>query len=190
MAEFCRAVKRLAFFVPGVSEIRPVPSKSAMLERVHIGQRIQLLRLALGRDAGEVAKRAGYGRSSLSAIERGHVRDPRRSTLLALAGALGVRPEAFESDVEFLRELGRILQIDLRTALEEEVAEIPPGKGPNDPVTWADLQRMGALFYGADVEALEKGRPFVPGKLAGKTEEPGGKAAGAPGKPGGTAGDE
>src|SRR5688572_14802950 len=57
-----------------------------------IGNRLVALRRAAGLSKRQVAKRAKLSRSRVAKMERGRKADPRASTLLALAGALGVKP--------------------------------------------------------------------------------------------------
>lgn len=56
---------------------------------VQLGARLMRLRRARGLSVEELAARAGVAKGNLSEIERG-LRDPRYTTLVALAGALGV----------------------------------------------------------------------------------------------------
>lgn len=84
-----------------------------MLALVSVGRRFGLLRFALGKTQLELAERSGFTRDALSAIENDRVKEPRSSTLDAIAGALNVRRAALENDTELLRELARILGVTL-----------------------------------------------------------------------------
>ncbi len=55
-----------------------------------IGQRLKQLREAAGLTQQELAVKAGLSVSNLSQIEQGQKEDPRVSTVLALAKAMGV----------------------------------------------------------------------------------------------------
>jgi transcriptional regulator with XRE-family HTH domain len=59
-----------------------------------IGRKIKELREAAGLTQQQLATNAGLSSSNLSQIEQGHKRDPRISTLKALARALGVSIDA------------------------------------------------------------------------------------------------
>lgn len=57
-----------------------------------IAFRLRTLREAAGLSQQEVAERADLSLSLIAKMEQGRKADPRASTVLALAGALGVRP--------------------------------------------------------------------------------------------------
>jgi transcriptional regulator with XRE-family HTH domain len=57
-----------------------------------LSQRIKSLREATGLSQQEVAVRGELSLSLVAKLEQGKKADPRASTLLALAGALGVKP--------------------------------------------------------------------------------------------------
>src|ERR1700761_7893925 len=57
-----------------------------------ISKRIKAMRESAGLSQQEVATRADLSLSLVAKLEQGKKADPRASTLLALAGALGVRP--------------------------------------------------------------------------------------------------
>jgi len=57
-----------------------------------IANRLCSLRRAAGLSKRDVAERADLSRSRVAKMERGRKTDPRASTLLVLAGALGVQP--------------------------------------------------------------------------------------------------
>jgi transcriptional regulator with XRE-family HTH domain len=65
-----------------------------------VGKRLKQLREAAGLTQQELAFRAGLSVSNLSQIEQGKKADPRASTLLALARALGVTMESFFEPAE------------------------------------------------------------------------------------------
>src|SRR5262245_31364953 len=64
-----------------------------------LSQRIKRLREAAGLSRQEVARRGDLSLSLVAKLEQGKKADPRASTLLALARALGVRPGALLDDL-------------------------------------------------------------------------------------------
>jgi len=64
-----------------------------------ISARLRSLREAAGLSQQEVAMRADLSMSLVAKLEQGKKADPRASTLLALAGALGVKPGAILEDL-------------------------------------------------------------------------------------------
>jgi transcriptional regulator with XRE-family HTH domain len=64
-----------------------------------ISRRLKALREAAGLSQQEVAVRADLSLSLVAKVEQGKKADPRASTLLALAGALGVRPGEILDDL-------------------------------------------------------------------------------------------
>ena len=64
-----------------------------------IAYRLQTLRAAAGLSQQEVAERAELSLSLVAKMEQGRKADPRASTLLALAAALGVRPGQLIEDL-------------------------------------------------------------------------------------------
>lgn len=58
-----------------------------------LGVRLKQAREAAGISQQELASRAGLSMSLVAGIEQGRATDPRLSTLLALAGVLGVKLE-------------------------------------------------------------------------------------------------
>ena len=64
-----------------------------------LSQRIKRLREAAGLSRQEVATRGDLSLSLVAKLEQGKKADPRASTLLALARALGVRPSALLDDL-------------------------------------------------------------------------------------------
>ena len=65
----------------------------------NIAYRLRTLREAAGLSPEQVAERADLSLSLVSKLERGRKADPRASTLLALATALGVRPGQLIEDL-------------------------------------------------------------------------------------------
>jgi transcriptional regulator with XRE-family HTH domain len=63
--------------------------------RLAIGRRLKALREAAGLTQQQLATRAGLSVSNLSQLEQGQKEDPRISTLIALAGAMGISVAAF-----------------------------------------------------------------------------------------------
>ena len=59
-------------------------------EQPSLGGKVRALREALGLSQQALAVRAGLSLLQVAQLERGRKRDPRLSTLRALAGALGV----------------------------------------------------------------------------------------------------
>src|SRR3954451_1383531 len=64
-----------------------------------LSQRIKALRETAGLSQQEVAGRGELSLSLVAKLEQGKKADPRASTLLALAGALGVRPGQLLDDL-------------------------------------------------------------------------------------------
>jgi transcriptional regulator with XRE-family HTH domain len=64
-----------------------------------ISQRIRTLREATGLSQQEIAVKGDLSLSLVAKLEQGKKADPRASTLLALAGALGVRPGELLDDL-------------------------------------------------------------------------------------------
>lgn len=64
-----------------------------------IAYRLQTLREAAGLSQQEVAEKADLSMSLIAKMEQGRKADPRASTLLALARALGVRPGQLIEDL-------------------------------------------------------------------------------------------
>lgn len=64
-----------------------------------LSQRIKSLREAAGLSQQEVATRGDLSLSLVAKLEQAKKADPRASTLLALAGALGVRPGQLLDDL-------------------------------------------------------------------------------------------
>jgi transcriptional regulator with XRE-family HTH domain len=64
-----------------------------------ISARLRSLREAAGLSQQEVAMRADLSMSLVAKLEQGKKADPRASTILALAGALGVKPGAIIEDL-------------------------------------------------------------------------------------------
>jgi transcriptional regulator with XRE-family HTH domain len=64
-----------------------------------LSERVRALRAAAGLSQQEVAVRADLSLSQVSKLEQGTKADPRVSTLLALARALGVRPGQLIEDL-------------------------------------------------------------------------------------------
>jgi transcriptional regulator with XRE-family HTH domain len=64
-----------------------------------ISARLRSLREAAGLSQQEVAMRADLSMSLVAKLEQGKKGDPRASTLLALASALGVKPGAILEDL-------------------------------------------------------------------------------------------
>src|SRR3954453_11751905 len=64
-----------------------------------LSQRIKQLREAAGLSQQEVAMRGDLSMSLVAKLEQGKKADPRASTLLALAGALGVQPGDLVNDL-------------------------------------------------------------------------------------------
>lgn len=79
-----------------------------------IGSRIREIRLELRLDQPTVAQRAGIPKNTLSAIETGRVSDPRTSTIVAIAQALGVSVLALLDEEEFEKTIQAIQQWRLR----------------------------------------------------------------------------
>jgi transcriptional regulator with XRE-family HTH domain len=69
-----------------------------------ISARLRSLREAAGLSQQEVAMRADLSMSLVAKLEQGKKADPRASTLMALAGALGVKPGAILEDLVPPRE--------------------------------------------------------------------------------------
>lgn len=67
-----------------------------------LGPRMRERRTALGLSQEAVAREAGVSLNLVSKLERGVVTDPHYSTLVGLAGALGVAVD------ELVREPGRV----------------------------------------------------------------------------------
>ncbi|HEY1186716.1 MAG TPA: helix-turn-helix domain-containing protein [Gemmata sp.] len=65
----------------------------------NIAYRLQTLRGATGLSQQEVADKAELSLSLVAKMEQGRKADPRASTLIALAGALGVRPGQLIEDL-------------------------------------------------------------------------------------------
>jgi transcriptional regulator with XRE-family HTH domain len=65
-----------------------------------IAYRLRTLREAIGLSQQDVAERAELSLSLIAKMEQGRKADPRASTLLALAGALGVRAGQLIEDLE------------------------------------------------------------------------------------------
>ena len=57
----------------------------------HFGNLVRVIRQSSGLSAPELARRAGISNNALNRLERG-LSEPRLSTILALARALGVPP--------------------------------------------------------------------------------------------------
>jgi len=64
-----------------------------------ISNRLKGLREAAGLSQQDVAMRADLSLSLVAKLEQGKKADPRASTLLALAGALGIKPGAILDDL-------------------------------------------------------------------------------------------
>src|ERR1700683_1658974 len=64
-----------------------------------LSQRIKALREAAGLSQQEVAERGDLSLSLVAKLEQGKKADPRASSLLALATALGVRPGQLRADL-------------------------------------------------------------------------------------------
>lgn len=64
-----------------------------------IAYRLQTLRAAAGLSQQEVAEKAELSLSLVAKMEQGRKADPRASTLIALAAALGVRPGQLIEDL-------------------------------------------------------------------------------------------
>lgn len=65
----------------------------------NIAYRLQTLRKATGLSQEAVAEKAELSLSLVAKMEQGRKADPRASTLIALAGALGVRPGQLIEDL-------------------------------------------------------------------------------------------
>lgn len=65
----------------------------------NIAYRLQTLRAAAGLSQQEVADRADLSLSLVTKMEQGRKADPRASTILALSGALSVRPGQLIEDL-------------------------------------------------------------------------------------------
>lgn len=65
----------------------------------NIAYRLQTLRGASGLSQQEIAERADLSLSLVAKMEQGRKADPRASTLIALAAALGVRPGQLIEDL-------------------------------------------------------------------------------------------
>lgn len=107
-----------------------------MLPDVDIATRLKLLRTALKREQRQVAKKSGYSVNTLSGIESGRMKDPRPGTIAAIAGALGVRPEALTDDVACFQELARIIGI----RLDDLVG--PSADDDDRPVTHREVREL------------------------------------------------
>ena len=66
----------------------------------NIAYRLRTLREAAGLSQQEVAERAELSLSMVAKMEQGRKADPRASTILALAAALGVRPGQLIEDLQ------------------------------------------------------------------------------------------
>jgi transcriptional regulator with XRE-family HTH domain len=67
---------------------------------VNIGDRIRMVRKAVGVSQEEVARRAGTSLKNVGEIERGLVTDPHYSTLRGIAHALGMPVEVLVKEEE------------------------------------------------------------------------------------------
>ncbi|VTR90799.1 dna-binding protein : : HTH_31 [Gemmata massiliana] len=65
----------------------------------NIAYRLQTLRAAAGLSQQQVADQADLSLSLITKMEQGRKADPRASTILALAGALGVKPGQLIEDL-------------------------------------------------------------------------------------------
>src|SRR5208337_4351095 len=91
-----------------------------------IAQRVKSRREAAGLSQQDVAVRADLSMSLVAKMEQGKKADPRASTLLALAGALNVKPGAMLEDL--FPPMDSKLQAEDHPATEESAAEEPAAK--------------------------------------------------------------
>jgi len=76
-------------------------------EQAHLGGTVRRLRKAAGLSQWGLAHGAGLSMSVVCAIEQGRKRDPRLSTLRALAGALGVGLDALAEGLPAPKKKGK-----------------------------------------------------------------------------------
>ncbi len=122
----------------------------------NIAYRLQTLRAAASLSQQQVADRADLSLSLITKMEQGRKADPRASTILALAGALGVKP-------------GQLIE-DLTPPPE---GTFPPKKGKKGKKKKKLLE--AALEGALTTEASENGEPpaaDVPVTVAGGTDKP------------------
>src|SRR5262249_37403557 len=87
----------LEYYSPGAIVVRR--KRYVMKPGKLISARLRALRESAGLSQQEVAVRADLSMSLVAKLEQGKKGDPRASTLLALAGALGVKPGAILEDL-------------------------------------------------------------------------------------------
>ena len=121
-----------------------------------IAYRLRTLREAAGLSQQQVAERADLSLSLIAKMEQGRKADPRASTLLALAGALGVRP-------------GQLI---------EDLTKPPEGTFPRKGKKGKKKRKRLAALVGAGVGA-EGGDPGAPD---GAPDAPDTNGTGAPRK--------
>jgi transcriptional regulator with XRE-family HTH domain len=115
-----------------------------------IAYRLQTLREAAGLSQQEVADRADLSLSLVAKMEQGRKADPRASTLLALAPALGVRPGQLIEDLVKPPE-GTFPAKKKKRKKKELAALVAVGDGAVADGTVADgLFADGAVADGAD----------------------------------------
>jgi transcriptional regulator with XRE-family HTH domain len=98
-----------------------------------IAYRLRTLREAAGLSQQDVAERAELSLSLIAKMEQGRKADPRASTLLALAGALGIRAGQLIEDLERPPEdafPGKGKKGKKKNKKARELAAVGAGDGP------------------------------------------------------------
>ena len=60
------------------------------MKHLNFGQAMKILRQRKGLSQGDIHRATGFERSYVSDLERGRVKDPRLSTVILIANAVGV----------------------------------------------------------------------------------------------------
>jgi len=141
-----------------------------------IARRLKGLRETSGLSQQEVAVRAELSLSLVAKLEQGKKADPRASTLLALAEALGVRPGALLEDL-FLVALP-LSAVGPRPGDEEPKPGRTAGPGvvPEDGAESAPAEGAGVAEGQPGKNGKGKGKAKAKGKAKGKAKA---KKAGA-----------
>jgi len=125
-----------------------------MADKLTFGQRITALRNQQHRSAAEVARAAGIDKSTLCRIELGHQRNPKTSTVTALARVYGLTPGQLLGSEPLPRRGAAGTAGPLPTELRDLIRELQDAEHEMKAAMRSDRRELRALT--ARVARLER----------------------------------